>query len=64
MGDGFFDSASEGGRPGPIDSSLVGSDLATLNWFEAGTGKRYPVTCGQQDESIVSLGFEGMFFRR
>ncbi|MFO1032212.1 MAG: serine hydrolase domain-containing protein [Planctomycetota bacterium] len=44
--------------------SLVGSDLATLAWFEAGTGQRYPVTCGQEGGSFVSLGFEGMTFRR
>jgi hypothetical protein len=44
--------------------NLVGSDLATLAWFEVGTGKRYPVTCGTEGDSFVSLGFDGWTFRR
>lgn len=44
--------------------SLVGSDLATLAFFEGGTGQRYPITSAQEGDSLVSLRFEGMTFRR
>lgn len=44
--------------------SLVGSDASALSWFEAGTGKHYPVTLGKEGDALVTLGFEGMTFRR